>query len=69
MKKKIEFNKEYLEKKFAELVSQREKIAGILDKYSDLYTKVEGAMEVTKMMLDEINPPEEEPDEKEKTDG
>jgi hypothetical protein len=66
MVKTIGINKEYLENKLTSLTEQREKVLKILDQYSKLFDKLEGAIEITNSMLQEIEPKDEvQPDVKE----
>lgn len=59
-KETLNFNKEYFEKKIKELSEQQQKVANILNQYTDLFKKLEGAIELTQGMLKELEPQEEE---------
>ena len=56
----MKIDKEYLDKKLQSLIEQRDKVIKVLDQYSKLYDKLEGAIEITNTMLNETN--QEQPD-------
>jgi hypothetical protein len=54
-KKVVNLSKEYLEKKIVEMETRQRKIIDLIDQYSELYTKIEGALESLHVMLEDLN--------------
>ena len=61
-KKSVLIDKKYLEEKLKNLQDQIQKVAQVLDQYSKLYGKLEGAIEITAAMLKEFDEPIKEED-------
>lgn len=54
MTKKTVINEEYLKSKLKTLIEQREKIEELMNQYSQLYEKLNGAVELTQDLLSEF---------------
>jgi hypothetical protein len=53
-KKSVILDKEHLENKLKTLNEQQQKVVEILNQYSKLYDKLDGAKEIVQQMLNEI---------------
>ena len=63
MAKKSTVKEGYLEDKLKSLLEQQAKVESILNQYNELWTKLQGAIEVTRKMVEETTEPETKQDE------
>jgi hypothetical protein len=58
-KKILPVGKEYFEDKLKKLQEQQQKVVNVLNQYSKLYDKLEGALDITQEMLNDFKEPVE----------
>jgi hypothetical protein len=63
MAKKSTVKEGYLEDKLKSLLEQQTKVESILNQYNELWIKLQGAIEVTRKMVEETAEPEIKQDE------